>query len=117
MDREETSQLPAWLREGLDAEETDSLPNKRTEPRHVWAAPVHARVLNDPAGKPLRAQTFNVGDGGLGLIFREPVSPGTELELTPAYEDGEPVRVCVIHCTQTIWFWSWRIVRHRISPP
>ena len=102
MDGDVTSQLPAWLRDGLGGEETDSLPNKRTEPRYHWAVPVQARLLSDPSRKPLRAETYNVGDGGLGLIFRDRVSPGAELEITPTYGDAEPVRVRVIHCTRTI---------------
>lgn len=56
MEREETSQLPSWLREGLDAEATDTKMNKRTESRHVWMVPVHARFPSDPAHKPISAK-------------------------------------------------------------
>ncbi len=102
MDGRGTFQLPSWLRDGLLSEEKDVLLNKRNETRHHWAATVHARFLNNPALKPLTVKTTTVGDGGLGLLFRQQVGTGTQLELTPAFEDGEPVRVKVVHCTHTV---------------
>lgn len=94
--------IPLWLREGLDEEATDGVLNKRSEPRHGWMILTRARLLSSPDTELTSVKTFNVSCGGLGLITRKELHQGDELEISPMSDTGEPVRVLVVYCKQTI---------------
>lgn len=98
----EVKDIPMWLREGLDEEATEGVLNKRSEPRHGWMILTRARLLSSPDTKLTSVKTFNVSCGGLGLITRQELDQGDELELSPMVDTGEPVHVRVVYCKQTI---------------
>jgi len=97
-----TNEIPSWLRAGLDVEAADGVLNKRTEPRHGWVTMTRARLARAPNTELISVKTYNVSRSGLCLITRKQLHDGTELVLTPMHETGEPVRVRVVHCKQTI---------------
>ena len=103
----ESRPMPDWLKEALEGDVTDNVPNKRGEPRRVLSC--LATVINDeaPGGRPLTVRIFNIGSGGIGFTARAPLSPGARLRLAP---DGTPaeqaaqqsVMIRIVHCTQTV---------------
>ncbi len=99
--------LPSWLQEAMDADLTDDVLNKRSEPRHIFATP--ATVCPADSGDsaaPVRVRIFNASEAGLAFISREELEPGRVFCLHPRHEEdmGEDavVNVRVIHCTQTV---------------
>jgi|GEM_PF-1676094 len=98
----EANDIPLWLREGLDEEATDGVLNKRAEPRHGWVVMTRAMLLGSPGTELTSVKTYNISRRGLGLITRKQLNMGAELIVSPMYETGEPVRVRVVYCKQTI---------------
>lgn len=104
MDRPTGTQpkLPSWLLEAFEGELTDPLPNKRSEPRHIWVTLVFGKAANDPDAPSFPVKTYNASRSGVGLITRKPLPQGQILEISPEESLNESVRVRVVHCTQTI---------------
>lgn len=98
----DVNDMPSWLREGLDAEATDAVLNKRTEERHCWSVLANAKLLNNADSERLTVKTYNVSRSGFGLITRKELQQGDELEVTPMDDTGESVHVRVKYCIQTI---------------
>ncbi|UCE59508.1 MAG: PilZ domain-containing protein [Phycisphaerales bacterium] len=101
------TELPNWVREALDCEPTDSMPNKRREPRHVWIRLAKVQQADSPGSSPISAKIMNASSQGIGLTSRQPLLEGQELTVTPdgVSEEAAPyetVKVRVIHCTSTI---------------
>lgn len=102
MIQEARSALPSWLLDGLAVTPEAGISNKRGDSRHAWIVFARATILGGTDVKQLSVKTFNVGPGGIGLITRVPIRDGADLELVPEDGPGEPVRVRVVHCTQTL---------------
>ena len=96
------SDMPLWLREGLDQETTDDDLNKRSESRHSWLILTRAKLLANPSTELSAIKTYNISCNGLGLITREELHEGDELEISPMDDNGESVHVRVVYCKQTI---------------
>lgn len=94
--------LPSWLRDSLTTEPEDGVLNKRTKSRHTWTVLARATLLGDTVAKQFLVKTFNVSLDGVGLITRIPLREIADLELVPENGFGEPVRVRVVHGTQTL---------------
>jgi len=102
-------ELPAWLREGLNGDPTDPMPNKRSDERYVFSMLAYVREEKDTGfGESYPAKIFNVSTTGLGLVSRHPIKQGLLLCVSP--QDGKPpdfvasdtVRARVVYCKQTI---------------
>ncbi len=101
------TELPNWVREALDCEPTDSMPNKRSEPRHVWIRLATVQHADTPEASPISAKIMNASSQGIGFSSRKAFEEGQELTFTPdgVSEESAPyeaVKVRVIHCTSTI---------------
>ena len=94
--------LPSWLRDSITTGPEDGVLNKRGTSRHASTVMARATLLGEIDAKQFSVKTFNIGVGGVGLITRIPLRESAELELVPVDGSGEPVRLRVIHCTQTI---------------
>lgn len=102
MGHEAQNALPSWLIDALASEPEAGTLNKRGDSRHTWIAFARATILGGTEVKQLSVKTFNVGPGGIGLITRVPLRESADLELVPEDGPGKPVRVRVVHCTQTL---------------
>lgn len=100
-------QLPQWFREALEGDPTDHVPNKRSEPRHVFVYLARVRAEQDANAGDVSVRLFNVGTGGVGFTARQEFEPGARLILLPEglpelVADETAVCVRVVHCTQTV---------------
>jgi hypothetical protein len=103
----DTRPMPEWLKEALQGEVTDNVPNKRGEPRRVLSCLAAVIAANQPEARPTTVRIYNIGSGGVGFTARSAFSPGVTLRLVPEGTPKEQVAkmsvvVRVIHCTQTI---------------
>lgn len=102
--------LPTWLRDGLATEPEDGqlfrrrlrVLNRRRNARHTWTVLARATLLGGTASKQFFVKTFDVSLDGIGLITRVPLRVSANLELFPVDGPGDPVRVRVTYCIQTI---------------
>lgn len=95
--------LPTWLREVIDeGEPTDSLLNKRKEPRTVVQMLIYAQRDDDSNANPFPVRLWNVSTHSISFVARIPLDRGDQLKLTLDDESEEPVHVSVVHCTQKI---------------
>jgi len=92
--------LLAWLRVILETSESvDAHSLKRSDLRVNW---VEACSVQLDTGDRFLVRGFNASPTGIGFISRYRFSPYQRLTLLPTEGDGEPVRVRVVHCTQTL---------------
>ena len=92
--------VSGWLTELREFEETalDTYSGKRTQPRfYVWSEPLELRIDDEV----FVARGENLGAKGAGVVCRQALTPGDEIEIRRV---GEQVwiRARVQHCTQTV---------------
>ena len=95
--------LPAWLGEILEGSHpTETMPGKRSESRRHWPGSCYAQPEGASEDEQAFVHGLNLAPTGIGFLSREPYTEGQILDLVPGEGSGEPVRVCVVHCTQTV---------------
>ncbi len=95
--------LPTWLSEVIDeGEPTDSLLNKRKEPRTAAQMLIYAQRDDDSNANPFPVKLWNVSTCGMSFVARIPLDQGDRLKLTTDDDSAQPVHVSVVHCTQKI---------------
>ena len=101
---ESAPQLPSWLRPYLEVGPvTDSYANKRFEQRRECSVYCVAHSIDEESGVPFHARIFNVDSRGFALLARREVVVSHRLQVRPDVEEEvAPVRVRVMHCTQTV---------------
>jgi hypothetical protein len=110
--------LPDWLREAFESgEPTDVLPNKRAESRRHWPGSCFARPEDASGDEQSLVHGLNLSSKGIGFLSREPFDEGQLLVLFPEGGSGEPVRIRVIHCTQTVGRYKIGGVFEQAPPP
>ncbi len=92
--------VSGWLKDLRQCEETelDAYFGKRAQPRfHIWSEPLEIRFDDEV----FIARGENLGTNGAGVVCRQSLSRGDEVELRCVGEQPwVPARVQ--HCTQTV---------------
>ena len=99
------TRLPDWLIAAIEAgEPLEGVPAKRGESRlHAWSLPCRIVPVNGGPSASFTCNLQNVSTRGLGFISRRQLTPGDELDITPADQPEAPsVRASIKHCTRTL---------------
>lgn len=98
-------QLPDWLIEAIEAgDPLEGVPARRGEARlHAWSFPCRIVPIGGDQSASFTSNLQNVSSQGLGFISRQTLTPGDELDITPADQPEAPsVRARIKHCTRTL---------------
>ena len=96
--------LPAWLLRTYEMSRPPGCPReKRSGPRRSFDGffRVHPAPPQDKSHYMWRG--FNSSCTGLGFISKHKLDVSQPLVVRPGFEVGEPVRVRVVHCTETTY--------------
>lgn len=107
MSTEERLQIPIpdWFVEAIEAGDLlEGVPGKRGESRlHAWSLPCRFVPVEGGPSASFKCNLQNVSMQGLGFISRQPLTPGDELDITPADQpEATSVRARIKHCTRTL---------------
>jgi hypothetical protein len=101
-EQQEQATLPTWLREILGDIQTSRMPpRRRAHVRRHWGR-VCSVMPDSLSGGPLTVYGLNVCRSGLAFVSQQTFTPGDTLTLTGPFCSGEPLRVSVVHCTNSV---------------
>lgn len=96
-------ELPSWLREMVEAcESDDDRTSRREASRQAWMGPCFVQLEGEVESDRFLARGLNVGPAGVGFISRRELRFDQPVLLYPREGEGEPVHLRVIHCTRTV---------------
>lgn len=99
--------LPEWLREAIDNNGPADEPPIRPKGAHgSWSGPLVVRAAGRRQVAITRVYASSIGPEEAQCIGRAALPVGALFDLAPGDGTGEPVRVRVVHCTQTVQGYS-----------
>ena len=99
------TQLPDWFIDAMEAgDPVEGVAARRGESRlHAWSFPCRIIPVKGGPSASFTSNLQNVSMQGLGFISRQNLTPGDELDITPADQPEAPsVRARIKHCTRTL---------------
>ncbi len=99
---DEKVRLPAWIREAIrNSKPPVELSARRREPRGTWSGLYVVQPAKGPEVERTYVRATDISSGGVQCISLWDLPLNAVVDLIPANTEGDPVRVRVVHCTET----------------
>lgn len=101
MSSKNVNDLPEWAQYGFEGAPESGVLNKREDSRHTWVDYVNVCQPDCPADQ-VSIKTLNISQQGVGFVSRQAFHEDDILHIFPDECPEQPLKVRVVHCTQTI---------------